>query len=63
MRALVSTGTSCWTASASSSEDSTEMCGFRTGGGEAIMDSEPDVSLDDEEEHDSTDDTKSSITQ
>jgi hypothetical protein len=40
-----------------------EMHRLETGGGEAIMDSEPDVSLDEEEAHDFTDVTKSNITQ
>jgi hypothetical protein len=39
------------------------MCRSGTRGGEAIMDSEPDVSLDDEEEHNSIDDIESIITQ
>jgi hypothetical protein len=38
-----------------------KMCKSGTGGGEAIMDSEPDVLLDDEEVHDSIDGTESSI--
>jgi hypothetical protein len=40
-----------------------EMCRFRIGGGEAIIDFELDVSLDDEEEHDSTDGIESSNAQ
>jgi hypothetical protein len=63
MRALVSTDTSCWTALASGSDNSVERYRFEIGGGKAIMDSKPDVSLNNEEEHGSTDGTESSIGQ
>jgi hypothetical protein len=61
--ALSSTSTSSWTALASGSDTSTEMCKSGIDGGEAIMDSKPDAPLNDEEEHDTADDTESSIAQ
>jgi hypothetical protein len=65
MRVSTSTGIICWATSTSGVSDIsgsfTEITISGTGGGEAIIDSDSEESLDNEDEHDSIDGVESSI--